>query len=62
MVLTNQLIHLPKGQLISECFFEFLNFPINHQKIRQISAQESKMWPNHKKNVFNTLNSPYNHM
>ena len=35
-------------------------------KIWQISGQESKKWSNHKikalYNVFNTLNSPYNHM
>ena len=36
-----------KGQLISECLFDFLNFPKNHQKIWQISAQESKKWSNH---------------
>ena len=35
-----------KGQLISECFFDFLNFPKKHQKIWQISAQESKKWSN----------------
>ena len=35
-----------KGQLISECLFDFLNFPKNHRKIGQISAQESKKWSN----------------
>ena len=37
-----------KGQLISECLFDFLNFPKNQQKIWQISAQGSKKWSNHK--------------
>ena len=31
-----------KGQLISECIFGVLNFPKQQQKIRQISAPESK--------------------
>ena len=35
-----------KGHLISECLFDFLNFPKNHRKIWQISAQESKKWSN----------------
>ena len=54
-----------KGQIISECLFDFLNFPKNHRKIWQISAQKSKKCSNHKitapYSVFNTLNSPYNH-
>ena len=37
-----------KGQFISECLFDFLNFPKNHQKIWQISALESKKWSNQK--------------
>ena len=45
-----------KGQLISECLFDVLNFPKS-----QISAQESKGWSNHTiqalYNVFNTLNT-----
>ena len=48
-----------KGQLISEC-------PKIPQKILQISALESKKWPNHKikalYNVFNTLNNKFDHM
>ena len=32
----------PKGQLISECLFDVLNFPKNQQKIWQISAQNLK--------------------
>ena len=28
-----QIINIPKGQLISECLFDFLNFPKNHRKI-----------------------------
>ena len=55
----------PKGQLISECLFDVLNFPKNQRKIWQISALESKKWSNHKitapYSVFKTLNSPYNH-
>ena len=35
-----------KGQLISECLFDFLNFPKNQQNICQISAPESKKWSN----------------
>ena len=54
-----------KGQLISECLFDMLNFPKNQRKIWQISALESKKWSNHKikapYSVFITLNSPYNH-
>ena len=37
-----------EGQLISECLYDFLNFPKNQQKIWQISAQESKWWSNHR--------------
>ena len=33
-----------KGQLISECSFDVLNYPKNQQKIWQISALESKKW------------------
>ena len=55
-----------KCQLISECLFDFLNFPENNRKIWQISAQESKKCSNHKitapYSVFDTLNSPYNHI
>ena len=35
-----------KGQLSAECLFDFLNFPKNQRKIRQISAPESKKWSN----------------
>ena len=55
-----------KGQLISECLFDFLNFPKNHQKIWQISAQEPKKWLNHQikalYNTFNTINNKFDHM
>ena len=37
-----------KGQLISECLFDVLNFLKQQQKICQISALESKKWLNHK--------------
>ena len=38
-----------KGQLISECLFDFfLNFPKNQRKSWQISVPESKKWSNHK--------------
>ena len=35
-----------KGQLISKCLFDILNFP---KKQHKISALESKKWSNHKK-------------
>ena len=31
-----------EGQLISECLFDFLNFPKNQRKIWQISTQNLK--------------------
>ena len=37
-----------KGQIISECPFEILDFPKIPLKIWQISALESKKWSNHK--------------
>ena len=37
-----------KGQLISECLFDFLNFPKNQRKIWQTSAPGSKKWSNQK--------------
>ena len=46
--------HLTKGQLISECLFDFLKFQKNLQKIWQISAQEHKRCWNHQ-NKDNTL-------
>ena len=42
----SQKLRLAKGQLISECLIDFLNFPKNRLKIWQISAQESKKWSN----------------
>ena len=45
-----------KGQLISECPFEILNFPKIPPKIRQISALESKKWSNHKIKALSYLN------
>jgi hypothetical protein len=38
---------IPKGRIISECLFDFLNFPKKQQKIRQFYAPESKKWSNH---------------
>ena len=35
-----------KGQLISECLFDALNFTKKQRKIWQISALESKKWSN----------------
>ena len=35
-----------KGQLISECLFDDLNFPKKQRKIWQISAQETKKLSN----------------
>ena len=35
-----------KGQIISECLLGVENFPNNHRKIWQISAQETKKWSN----------------
>ena len=40
-------ILITKGQLISECLFDFLNFPKKHRKIWQISAQEHERCWNH---------------
>ena len=37
-----------KGQTISECPLEILDFPKIPPKIWQISAQETKKWSNHK--------------
>ena len=46
-----------KGQLISECLFDVLNFPKNQ---RQISALESKKWSNHKiKAHYNDFDTNY---
>ena len=36
-----------RGQIISECLFDFLNFPKNHRKIWHISAQEHERCWNH---------------
>ena len=41
IILGNNVLIL-KGQLISECLFDFLNFPKNQRKIWKISAQETK--------------------
>ena len=35
-----------KGQLISECLFDILNFPKKQQKNGKYSAPESKKWSN----------------
>ena len=35
-----------KGQLISECLFDILNFAKDHRKIWQISSLEYKKWSN----------------
>ena len=35
-----------KGQLISECLFDILDFPKKQRKIWQISALESEKWSN----------------
>ena len=49
-----------KGQLISECLFDVLNFPKDHRKNRQISALESKKWSNHKiKSHYNDFHTNY---
>ena len=44
--ISNFYKYLPKGQIISECLFDFLNFPKNHRNFWQISAQGSKKWSN----------------
>ena len=31
--LVESILITPKGQIISECLFDFLNFPKNHRKI-----------------------------
>ena len=41
------VIYSLKGQIISECLFDFLNFPKNHRKFWQISAQEHERCWNH---------------
>ena len=55
-----------KGQIISECPLEILDFPKIPPKIWQISALESEKWSNHKikalYNVFNTLSNKFDHM
>ena len=55
-----------KGQIISECPLEILDFPKIPRKIWQISALESEKWSNHKikalYNVFNTLSNKFDHM
>ena len=55
-----------KGQIISECPFEILDFPKIPRKIWQISALESEKWSNHKikalYNIFNTLNNKFDHI
>ena len=49
-----------KGQLISECLFDVLNFPKKQQKIWQISALESKKWSNDKiKAHYNDFDTKY---
>ena len=49
-----------KGQLISECLFDVLDFPKNQRKIWQISALESKKWSNHKiKAHYNDFDTNY---
>ena len=57
---------IAKGQIISECPLEILDFPKIPRKIWQISALESKKWSCHKiktlYNVFNTLNNKFDHM
>ena len=37
-----------KGQLVSKCLFDFLNFPKHQRKIWQMSVLEYKKWSNHK--------------
>ena len=49
-----------KGQIISECLFDVLDFPKNQRKIWQISALVSKKWSNHKiKAHYNDFNTNY---
>ena len=36
----------PKGQLISKCHFDILNFPKKQRKFLQISALGTKKWSN----------------
>ena len=62
---SSHLLLMAKGQLISECLFDILNFPKNKQKVWKISASESKKRSNHKitapYSVLNTLSSPFIH-
>ena len=49
-----------KGQVISECLFDVLNFPKTQRKILQISALEYKKWSNHKtKAHYNDFDTNY---
>ena len=56
---------VPKGHLISKCPLPSFG-PKYQRKNLTISALEVEKWSNHKikalYNVFNTINSPYNHM
>ena len=57
---------LSKGQLISKCPFGVIVWTKIPTKKLTISALEFEKWSNHKikalYNVFNALDSPYNHM
>ena len=44
--MTNRLSFDSKGQLISECLYNALNFPKKPTKIWQTSALEYKKWSN----------------
>ena len=49
-----------KGQLISECLFDFLNFPKNHQKIDKFLPKDLKSGQIIREMSLYSLNSPYN--
>ena len=51
-----------KGQKISECLFDFLNFPKNHEKFDKFLPKDLKSGQIIREMSLNTLNSPYNHM
>ena len=59
---TYVMLKVLKGQLISECLFDFSNFPKKHRKIWQISAQELKRCCNHqnKDNLSYYVRGAYN--
>ena len=55
-------MHIAKGQIISECLFDFLNFPKSNEKFDKFLPKDLKSGQIIREMSLNTLNSPYNHM